>query len=88
MLMNWIFFATISRAESLLLWTGQQQLLCLARLLLRRPAVVCLDECTASVDPHTAALMQRLIQQQLAGCTVIQVSLPRLPCQRGRVPRL
>ena len=53
---------------------GQQQLLCLARALLRRPVVVCLDECTASVDPATAELMQQLIQEQLAGSTVIQAS--------------
>ena len=51
---------------------GQQQLLCLARMLLRRPALVILDECTAAVDPRTAAIIH-------------QVRI-RLPCCRG--PRL
>ncbi len=53
--------------------TGQQQLLCLARVLLRRPRIVCLDECTASVDPRTAELMQELIAKELSSATVIQV---------------
>ena len=53
--------------------TGQQQLLCLARVLLRRPRIVCLDECTASVDPRTAELMQELIAKELSSATIIQV---------------
>lgn len=39
---------------------GQQQLLCLARVLLKRPRLLCLDECTASVDPDTAATMHQV----------------------------
>jgi ATP-binding cassette subfamily C (CFTR/MRP) protein 10 len=54
---------------------GQQQLLCLARVLLRRPRIICLDECTANVDAATAWLMQDLIASQLAHATVLQVSL-------------
>ena len=53
--------------------TGQQQLLCLARVLLRRPRIVCLDECTASVDPRTAQLMQELVAKELSSASIIQV---------------
>ncbi|BDA43676.1 probable multidrug resistance-associated protein 7 [Coccomyxa sp. Obi] len=53
---------------------GQQQLLCLARVLLRRPRIVCLDECTANVDAVTARLMQDLIATQLTHATVLQVA--------------
>ena len=55
------------------LYTGQQQLLCLARVLLRRPRIVCLDECTASVDSRTARLMQELVVKELSSATIIQV---------------
>lgn len=55
---------------------GQQQLVCLARAILRRPSIVCLDECTASVDPATAALMQDLLRAELPHATVLQVLGP------------
>ena len=52
---------------------GQQQLLSLARVLLGRPKIVCLDECTASVAPGTAAIMHSVISNCLAGATVVEV---------------
>nr|ARO50105.1 multidrug resistance-associated protein [Yamagishiella unicocca] len=44
---------------------GQQQLLCLARLLLRPRRLVLLDECSAHVDPTTAAIIRRLVSEEL-----------------------
>ena len=46
--------------------------MCLARVILHRPRIVCLDECTASVDPATAALMQDLLRTELPRSTVLQ----------------
>jgi ABC-type branched-subunit amino acid transport system ATPase component len=62
--------------HGLQLSTGQQQLLCLARALLRRARLVLLDECTSSVDPPTAALMASVLSQQLGGrgAAVIQIA--------------
>lgn len=56
--------------------TGQQQLLCLARALLRRSRLLLLDECTSSVDPATAAVMRTVLAQQRGGAdtTVIQIA--------------
>ena len=53
---------------------GQAQQLCLARVLLRRAAVVCLDEATAVADRASAASLQAAVRSSLDGCTVIQVA--------------
>ncbi|PNH10985.1 ATP-binding cassette sub-family C member Sur [Tetrabaena socialis] len=46
---------------------GQQQLLCLARLLLRPRRLVVLDEASAHVDPAAAATIRRLVAEELLG---------------------
>ena len=53
---------------------GQQQILCLARVLLEQPKVVCLDEATANVDPETARLMQHVLATHLPHSTIMQIA--------------
>ena len=49
-------------------------MLCLARVLLDRPRIVCLDEATANVDAETARTMQHIITTHLQGSTVLQIA--------------
>lgn len=53
---------------------GERQLLCLARVLLRRPKVVFCDEATSSVDLVTDKLVHEAIEVHLPNSTIIEVA--------------
>ncbi|MGH2458686.1 MAG: ABC transporter ATP-binding protein, partial [Chloroflexota bacterium] len=53
---------------------GQRQLVALARVLLQDPALVILDEATASVDPLTEEQIQEALDLVLAGRTAIVIA--------------
>ena len=48
---------------------GQRQLLCLARAILRDPAIIILDEFTSQSDPESEALIHKVMKDFLKGRT-------------------
>ena len=53
---------------------GQRQLIALTRAVLRRSAIVILDEATASVDHETSLEIQQIIREELGQSTVITIA--------------
>ncbi|KAJ0781839.1 putative ABC-type xenobiotic transporter [Helianthus annuus] len=53
---------------------GQRQLLCLGRVMLKHSKLLFMDEATASVDSQTDAVIQRIIREDFADCTIISIA--------------
>ncbi|OAP56564.1 hypothetical protein AYL99_09743 [Fonsecaea erecta] len=53
---------------------GQRQLVGLARAILRRSAIVIMDEATASIDLDTSAQIQRVLREELQQSTIITIA--------------
>ncbi|KAJ3656703.1 hypothetical protein Zmor_015754 [Zophobas morio] len=54
--------------------TGQKQLLCFARVILRKNKIVILDEVTANVDKETEVLIEEIVQKHFKECTMLIVA--------------
>lgn len=61
-------------ADSLALSRGQQQLFCLARVLLSESPIVVFDEVTANVDRDTAARVMEIINTKFVSRTVLVIA--------------
>ena len=53
---------------------GQKQRLCIARAMLRRPAILILDDSTSAVDSATEAAIRASFAKNLKGTTVIIIA--------------
>ncbi|XP_045479559.1 probable multidrug resistance-associated protein lethal(2)03659 isoform X2 [Harmonia axyridis] len=53
---------------------GQKQLICLARIIIRKNKIILIDEATSNLDIETDAMMQKLIRRQFADCTVLAIT--------------
>ena len=53
---------------------GEQQLLCLARVLAEGNKILILDEPTAHVDPKTERAIQEIIHNKLQDCTIVTIA--------------
>ncbi|KAL2848407.1 P-loop containing nucleoside triphosphate hydrolase protein [Aspergillus pseudoustus] len=53
---------------------GQRQLLCLARALVSRPKILIMDEATASIDMESDIRIQRVLREEIKGCTLLVIA--------------
>ncbi|XP_054718510.1 ATP-binding cassette sub-family C member 8-like [Uloborus diversus] len=53
---------------------GQHQLFCLARALIRKSKILVMDEATSSLDPETDHILQSVVAEHYADCTVLSIA--------------
>ena len=53
---------------------GQRQLLCIARVLIKKPKILLMDEATASIDQNTDKVINKIVKNSLEETTVITLA--------------
>lgn len=53
---------------------GERQLLAMSRALLRRKKILVLDEASSSLDVTTDAIIQKVLREVFANCTIIAIA--------------
>lgn len=54
--------------------SGEKQLLCICRAILRKSKIIILDEATSNIDIATEKKIQALIEKNFADCTMITIA--------------
>jgi ABC-type multidrug transport system fused ATPase/permease subunit len=49
---------------------GQKQLICIARALIKKPAILLMDEATSNIDEYTDSIIQNMIKEKFKDTTI------------------
>ena len=62
------------KGDGIILSAGQKQLLCLARVVIRKNRIIMMDEATANVDNETDRIIQETIKNKFENCTLLVIA--------------